>query len=191
MAEEKTSKGAVLPPEAITALTQALERSNEIIAQMGTALERANANQAEQAKAIADLQVLMAARPAAPATPKGQNIVVPRVPYKGYVRAREACYIGSLRAAGDVFVVEVPGLWTDDPFEPVDLKGYDRDNRPICDPHPTAKQQPFHLRPRTSEALAALNSTPRKASDWENTDKSLQLPEPEVAPAAPPVSADT
>ena len=49
--------------------------------------------------------------------PKGPRPVP--VPYKGLVRAKEKCAIGCWHDKDEVFEVDLPALWTDDPFEPV------------------------------------------------------------------------
>jgi hypothetical protein len=80
----------------------------------------------------------------APEAPKQ----VEMVPYKGYVRAKQDCYINGRYYAGadrygtseaSVFEVDMPALWSDDPFEPVLITGYrDHDNSPIVAPNPSA-----------------------------------------------------
>lgn len=40
-------------------------------------------------------------------------------PYKGLVRALDKCAYDHMYEPGEVFFVDVPALWTDDPYEPV------------------------------------------------------------------------
>jgi hypothetical protein len=77
--------------------------------------------------AVAELQTLPV-RTIDPTLPRGKPPVF--VPYSGYVRAKENCVIGCYRMGpnpdqgrvqGDVFAVEVPVLWSDDPYEPVNI----------------------------------------------------------------------
>lgn len=120
-------------------LAEALAKANERIAQLET-------------------------RPAAPAPQPGPQ----KIPYSGYVRTKEACWIGHLRSAGEVFQHAVPCLWSDDPFEAVILTdGVDKDGNPNCKAHPEApKPIPFHLRPRSVDALSERGNTPLRASEW-------------------------
>lgn len=124
------------------------------------ALERANAMLTLQGQTIESLkaQVPVIAAPAAP---------VKKVPYKGLVRAKEACFIGSLRAPQDVWQHEAECLWSDDPYEPVIATGERDDGLPRVEPHPDApKPIPFQLRPRSVDALSARGATPLTASQW-------------------------
>lgn len=125
----------------------------------------------ELADALAKANETIARLEAAAAKPA--PIVVPqpgpqKVPYSGYVRAKEPCWIGHLRAAGEVFQHDAPCLWSDDPFEPVILlEGVDKDGNPNCRAHPEApKPIPFHLRPRTVDALSERGNTPLRANEW-------------------------
>lgn len=131
--------------------------------ELAEALAKALSVIEEQGKAIAELRAKPQVMTAAP-RPAPQAI-----PYKGYVRAREACYIGFLRGAGDIFAHETPCLWSDDPFEPVNVVGTRDDGQLVTEPWPEGKAPqplPFHLRPRTHDALAAAAATPRRASEW-------------------------
>lgn len=129
--------------------------------ELADALAKAHALIEEQGKIIAEMR---AAPPKVVPQPAIQAI-----PYKGYVRAKESCYIGFLRAAGDIFHHEVSCLWSDDPFEPVNVVGTRDDGQPVIEPWPEGKEPqplPFHLRPRTQDVLAARAASPRRASEW-------------------------
>lgn len=134
-------------------LADALAKANELNTRLAARLD-------EQDKTIAELK---AAKPVVVPQPGVQ-----KVPYSGYVRAKEPCHIGHLRAAGEVFQHDAPCLWSDDPFEPVIvLEGTDKDGQPNCKAHPEApKPIPFHLRPRTVDALSERGNTPVRASEW-------------------------
>lgn len=124
------------------------------------ALERANAMLALQGKTIESLraQIPPAAAILAPVT---------KVPYAGLVRAKEACFIGSLRKPDDVWHHETECMWSDDPYEPVIAVGVKDDGSPRVEPHPqAAKAVAFQLRPRTVDALSARGATPLTASQW-------------------------
>ena len=148
----------------LEALTEALEKSNALLVEQGATLARTNLLVAEQAKAIEELR----AREAPPLP--SQIIPQPgpqKIPYAGLVRSKEACWIGHLRSAGEIFHHEVPCLWSDDPFEPVMQTGSDSDGNPTVVPHTDAPTPlPFHLRPRTVDVLAARAATPQRASEW-------------------------
>lgn len=71
------------------------------------------------------------------------------VPYKGFVRAKEPCYIDGKyyvgpdpanRIRASVFEVSMPCLWSDDPFEAVIVTGYVDEEKtvPITAPNPDA-----------------------------------------------------
>lgn len=128
--------------------------------ELAEALEQAVAMLASQGRIIESLkaQVPALAAPLAPVT---------KVPYKGLVRAKEACFIGSLRAPGDVWHHESDCLWSDDPYEAVIANGTKDDGTPRAEPHPdTPAPVAFQLRPRTVDALSARGATPLTASQW-------------------------
>lgn len=98
-----------------------------------------------------------ALRTAAAAGPAKQQKVVDPVPYTGYVKAKEGCFAGEpcgRHDEGDVFLVNVPGLWTDDPFDPVIVVGQhvERDGAvvQITEPNPDAKVFNFLYRRQIS-----------------------------------------
>lgn len=129
--------------------------------ELADALTKALSTIEEQGRLLAELRAKPAQVVPQPA--------VQAIPYKGHVRAKEACYIGFLRAAGDVFHHDVACLWSDDPFEPVNVVGTRDDGQPVIEPWPEGKEPqvlPFHLRPRTPDVLAARAATPRRASEW-------------------------
>lgn len=130
--------------------------------ELADALSKAMATIEAQGKILEELR----AKPAPAVVPQP---AVQATPYKGHVRAKEACYIGFLRAAGDVFHHDVPCLWSDDPFEPVNVVATRDDGQPVIEPWPEGKEPavlPFHLRPRTPDVLAARAASPRRASEW-------------------------
>ena len=45
------------------------------------------------------------------------------VPYRGLARAKEKCATDGFHEPGDIFSVDVPCLWSDDPFEPIIMDG--------------------------------------------------------------------
>jgi hypothetical protein len=73
------------------------------------------------------------------------------VPYIGLVKALADCHIGQYRHTGDVFQVEMPALWTDDPFVPVVITGHTEEGKPITEANPMAPPQ-IDFRFRTSTA---------------------------------------
>lgn len=111
-------------------------------------------------EAIAELRAAQVRTPPPQPAPQAR-------PYSGMVRAKEACYIDYLRKAGDVWHHETKCLWSDDPYEPVIVTGNRDDGTPIAEPHPEAPEPvPFHLRPRSADALAAIAATPQRADKW-------------------------
>lgn len=145
----------------LKALTEALNRSNSLASENAVALEEAKNLIAEQSKAIEELKA--GPKPVAIVPQPGPQ----KVPYKGLVRAKEACYIGSLRGPGEVWNHETDCLWSDDPFEPVIAKGTREDGSIIAETHPDAPTAvPFHLRPRSADALTLRAATPQTASQW-------------------------
>ncbi len=87
------------------------------------------------------------------------------VPYKGLVKATVLCCIGTQRQQGEVFEVDVPALWTDDPYEPVIVTGYLEDGiTPVTEPNPAAPT-PLSFRDRKAVSVAE-DPTPRQASSY-------------------------
>lgn len=141
-------------------LTEALNRSNELASQNAVALEEARSLIAAQAEAIEKLQ----SSPLRTAPPQP---ALKKVPYKGLVRAKEACFIGSLRGPGDTWEHETECLWDDDPYEPCIVTSTRDDGKPNTEAHPDApKAVPKELRPRTVDALSARGAKPLTASEW-------------------------
>jgi hypothetical protein len=88
------------------------------------------------------------------------------IPYKGMVQATMPCAIDVLRATGDVFQVDVPALWTDDPYTAVIVKGFAESGKPITEANPLAPEPAdFRFRPRTTDALYAESLEVRRAAD--------------------------
>lgn len=80
------------------------------------------------------------------------------VPYKGFVRARVDCAYECYRHAGDVFEIDVPGLWSDDPWEPVRVTGDNEDGTPIVNPRTDVTRIDARFRQRAPDAgLLAAN----------------------------------
>lgn len=114
-------------------LLAALEESNKRVASLEQAMvaQKATApSEGSNAELIRALQELRDARPAAGMAlnlPKGPQ---PRyVPYQGLVRAKVDCAYGGYRRGpdqsrgivADIFTIDQPVLWSDDPFEPVEV----------------------------------------------------------------------
>jgi len=77
------------------------------------------------------------------------------VPYRGLVRATEDCATEHYHKAGEVFAIDLPCLWSDDPFVPVVQTGVrmnaDGVEVPIYEVDPAApKPNNFRLRPKAS-----------------------------------------
>lgn len=79
------------------------------------------------------------------------------VPYKGYVQATEDCHSGGFYRKGpkegdpgDIFDVDVPVLWSDDPYKPVLLKFTDLGVRFAVDHPDPPPRIDFRFRPRVS-----------------------------------------
>jgi hypothetical protein len=94
-----------------------------------------NANEALLAAAIEELQRLRPQAAHEVDRPKGPAPKL--VAYKGLVRAITDCAYGGYRhgpkegVGGDVFEVDLPTLWSDDPFEPVTIKGEGESGQPL------------------------------------------------------------
>jgi hypothetical protein len=97
-----------------------------------------------------------------PATPD-----VTLVPYSGLVKSTAVCCIDTKRDAGEVFHVDVPALWTDDPYVAVVIAGtqiVDGVEVPITEANPAAPV-PINFRFR-KVVSAAEDPTPRRASEY-------------------------
>lgn len=86
------------------------------------------------------------------------------VPYTGMVRATVDCCIDRHRLQGEVFRVEMPALWSDDPFEPVVVLETKEDGTLVVGPNKDAPAPvPFRYRKVIS---VAEDPTPRRASEY-------------------------
>lgn len=131
--------------------------------QLAQALDRSNALVEAQAQKLAELEtktqvmadLLKGASPSGTFY-TGQKLKTER--YNGFVKALEKCVVSHpgpdgtacvhVHEEGDVFGIDVDGLWSDDPFVPVEVKGYQDEAqlKPITVPHPTARQSDFRFR---------------------------------------------
>lgn len=105
------------------ALEERLAKLEAAVAAKPEAMSQSDVAQLAAAiKELTDLHPKAAQPISMPSGPKPKF-----VPYKGLVRAKVDCAIGTFRRgpdpskgiAAEVFAVDVPVLWSDDPFEPV------------------------------------------------------------------------
>lgn len=88
-------------------------------------------------------------------------------PYKGLVRAIVPCHYNFLHATGDIFEVDLPALWTDDPFVPVVITQTLPDGTQLTEENKDApKPLPFELRPRSADVLSERSRQPMTADKW-------------------------
>ncbi|SRR5579884_2243591 len=117
---------------------------------------------AELNKALAELQSLRPNAAAAVSAPQGRP---QKVPYKGMVQAKEPCVYDRKYETGDVFAVDLPALWSDDPFVPVVVTGYSDTGKPLTEPNTLAPPAvDFRFRPKSHEVLN--DPTPRRANEY-------------------------
>jgi hypothetical protein len=151
-----------------------LQEQNEALMARLAALEAKPANDAAQAvkdkqlaAALAELDSLKANRAS------GAPVGSPRtVPYKGLVQATEDCHIGgALRKGprhpeankvGDVFEVDVPALWSDDPYVPVNVS-YDKENGRVIERRDDVPRVDFRFR---IQAAGQVDIPPLRASAY-------------------------
>jgi hypothetical protein len=100
---------------------------------------------------------------------------LPKTPYSGYARATEACVDNILlqdgefhpvkREKGEVFQIDKDQLWSDDPFEPVTLKGIDSSGVPVVELNKIAmaSRGDFRFRRHTS---VTEDPTLKRASEY-------------------------
>lgn len=75
------------------------------------------------------------------------------VPYRGLVRAKEKCATDGFHEPGDIFSVDVPCLWSDDPFEPIVMDG------DVAIPNPGAPDPvDFRFRQRVDDSTQNLQA---------------------------------
>lgn len=146
MAEELTRKQLQEQLDAANAQLAAL-KAQPAAAPSDEKLER------DLAAARAELASIKAAAPAgAPLGPAPRYI-----PYRGKVQATEDCHIGGRfrmgplnpnngSGKGDVFEVDVPVLWSDDPYVPVIASEETAPGVYKVEPHPTAVRVDFRFR---------------------------------------------
>jgi hypothetical protein len=118
---------------------------------------------AELAQAQAELARL---RPnAAQAVPPAQGSRPRLIPYKGMVQAKEPCVYDHKYETGQVFEVDVPALFTDDPYVPVVVQGHSESGTPLTEVNPLAPPPvDFRFRPRSHDVLN--DPTPRRANEF-------------------------
>jgi len=111
-----------------------LQEQNDALAKRIAELEAETANKPKLEAALAELQALK--RPQAEGKPQGSAKLVP---YRGKAQALEDCHVGGAYRygpkdgkPGDVFDIDVPGLWSDDPFVPVTVR-YAETGEPIVE----------------------------------------------------------
>ena len=132
MADELTRKQLQEQLEAVQAENARLKQGNP-------AQDAVTAKQLAEAQA--ELAALHRARPTAPLT----GVAPKLVRYEGFAQATEDCHIGGQfrngpkdGAPGDVFRIDVPALWSDDPYRAVTVRISDETNQPIVTPNPDA-----------------------------------------------------
>lgn len=171
--EAKPKKSRKSAKSALDKALELIERQNAALKASEARIAALEASQPSPAmlRELAEARSFLSSR-AAPvhAQPTRQ---VTRVPYKGLVQATKNCvtdhfHLGpSENGPGDVFEVDLPALWTDDPFVPVVLVRMDDNGKPVTAPNPDAPQPiDFQFRPRTSEAMAQADAQPRIASGF-------------------------
>lgn len=129
-------------------LAEALARSNALLEEQGKFIEELRAKEPKAGDPIQleMLKLLMELRDAnrAPGAKHYMGPELKKVPYEGFVRATEP-WLDNIftltdgkgdwhpvkREVGEICQVERDQLWTDDPFEPVTLKGSDESGKPI------------------------------------------------------------
>ena len=120
---------------------------------------------ARLADALRELDALRAERTVRPPTTDAKGTKVKPRPYRGHVQAVETCWAGhpvkGPRQEGDVFEVDLPALYNDDPFVPVVVIGTTESGRPIVKPHAEAVVADFLDRPqvRVSTDLPPLRAS--------------------------------
>lgn len=145
--------------EALPSKREMLEMFNALKAEVGelraenAALKAGPSDAVKAQLAAAEAELARLRLPPTANAPPIQGKAPALIPYKGWVQATEDCHIGGAFRkgptgkgksfeAGDVFEVDMPVLWTDDPFVPVVLEGYTEETmRPITSPNKDAPQR--------------------------------------------------
>jgi hypothetical protein len=111
-----------------------LQEQNDVLTKRLAELEAENVNKPKLEAALAELAALK--KPQATGVAQGSQKLVP---YRGKAQALEDCHIGGAYRngpkegkPGDVFDIDVPALWTDDPYVPVNVR-YSEMNEPIVE----------------------------------------------------------
>lgn len=87
------------------------------------------------------------------------------IPYKGMMQAKEPCVYDHKHEAGEVFQVDLPALWTDDPFFPVIVNGFSESGKPLTEVNPLAPPPvDFRFRPKSHDVLN--DPSPRRANEY-------------------------
>lgn len=119
-----------------------LEKMQAMEAALAAKPEPTSGEQLMQARRLAEAEAELEALRPRRLTGRPNGPQPKYVPYKGLVRAKEDCAVGTFRSGphpdqgkpyGDVFEVDVAVLWSDDPYEPVNIVSYREDNSPIVE----------------------------------------------------------
>lgn len=159
-------------------LAEALEASQALNARLSERLDALEAKAAaptlsvqqavlerELANANAELKDKRELLERARSRPGASGPDVPLVPYAGFVKAMAKCYAGGgIREVGAVFQVDLPALYTDDPFIAVNVVGEYDDGSPKTEPN---LQAPVPINFRFRKVIsAAEDPTPRRAAEY-------------------------
>lgn len=130
MADPKEPTRAELA-EALLQSNALLKEQAAVIAELRAKPDTSSEVQLQILQALKDLKA--SARPQASAFYTGPKIST--IPYRGWVKALQACQVNHPNAdgspgvhvhqEGDVFEIDVPSLWTDDPYMAVIITGYE------------------------------------------------------------------
>jgi hypothetical protein len=144
-------------------LAEALLRANMLMAEQAKAIEELRAEKPQSSSDEVQLEILQLLKELRGSKPQSQHYNGPEIKktaYDGYVRAIESCVVNVLfqdgdfhpvrYEKGDVFQVDVDQLWTDDPYEPVTLKGNDDSGKPVTVGNESAVRADFRFRRHTS-----------------------------------------
>ena len=137
---------------------------NKALAERVDALEAKQTppiNVATLQRELAEAHALLAARSVQPLA-KVPDVKL--VPYSGMVKATADCCIEHRYETGAVFHIDVPALWTDDPYVAVIVTGYADDGTPKTEPNHDAPT-PIDFRFRKVVSIAE-DPTPRRAAEF-------------------------
>jgi hypothetical protein len=162
-------------------LAEALAKSNALVESQGAAIARLEALLAAKAEPTLGLQeaILQRELAAANAELKDKRELLERVrsrpgasgpdiklvPYSGMVVSTAVCCPDHRREVGEVFLVNLPALYTDDPFEPVTVLETDENGVAIKWEPNKAAPTPIDFRFR-KVVSAAEDPTPRRAAEY-------------------------